>query len=178
MPGRARSGFTLLELALVLGLLGLSAAVLIPAMQPARDLGLETAAAEFADAVRFARNEALRTGQPHGFDTTVVAGRLRVYRADLSTTPPTPIYDVRHPLTLRLYDLQLDDLAAGAALARNATWSGACNAPGFVTFDAEGSPHCGDPLTAVVDQGTLTFSLGGASRDVVLSGPLGRVVVR
>ncbi len=169
-------GFSLVEVVLVLSLLGLAALVVVPAAQPGRDLALESAAGEVADAMRFARSEALRTGEPHGFRTVASPDRIQVYRVDPGTNPPTPIYDVRHPLTRRPYDVALADLAKGATLTRTTTWTGTCNAPTYVNFDAEGSPRCGDPMAVLLETGRLTLSQGGASRDVVLRGPVGRVV--
>ena len=171
-------GFSLVELLLVVALLSLSAAVIIPSVQPTQGVRLELVASGFAAAVRYARSEALRTGEPHGFMTLTSPDHIRVYRADMGTTPPTPLYDVYHPVSRRLYDLPLAELLTGAAMTRSASWHGTCNAPTFVTFDAEGTPHCGDPMAVLLEEATITLSLGGVASDVVFSGPVGRVVVQ
>ncbi len=178
MSMRPVLGFTLVGLLLALGILAFAAMVALPAVAPTRSYKLELVASGFADAVRYARSEALRTGEPHGFMTLTSPDHIRVYRADMGTTPPTPLYDVYHPVSRRLYDLPLAELLTGAAMTRSATWNGTCNAPTFVTFDAEGTPHCGDPMAVLLEEGTITLSLGGVASDVVFSGPVGSVVVQ
>jgi len=101
-----RQGYSLVELMLVIGLLALVAAIAAPHYGRLDETELDRAAAVVANAVRFARNEAVRTGQGHGVIVNVFDQTLKVYRLDESSSPPTSIYDVRDPLSKQLYVLQ------------------------------------------------------------------------
>jgi hypothetical protein len=59
----------------------------------------QTGAERVAAALRFARDEALRTAQPHGvaLSTGTDADTLKVFLLDTGTLPPTPQFSVRHP---------------------------------------------------------------------------------
>ena len=178
---RSTRGFSLMELMIAIGLIGIMAMIAVPTPAPSREYNLELAASEVADAIRFARNEAMRTGEPHGFHTQQAQNRLRVYRADMGTVPPTPIFDVYHPVLRQLHDLDLDlnRLLAGVTIsATSASWRGVCTAPDYVGFDAAGVPRCGDPWPVTLDAGTLTLSSGTASLVVVLDGETGRTHVQ
>ena len=175
---RPQRGFTLLELAVVIIILGLVAVAAVPSFSSADDRKLELAATEVADAVRYARSEALRTGKLYGFRVQTGANRIQVFRADTGTTPPTPVYDVYHPVSKRLYDLDLGErpMLSGVTISSSApVWRGTCNAPTFVLFAATGTAQCSDPTTVLLEQGTISLTLQGTLRDVVVDGVSGRV---
>ncbi len=181
MTSATHRGFSLVELVVVLTLLSLSAVILIPAVQPTQGYRLDLAASEFADAMRFARSEALRTGKPHGFLAESSENRIRVFRANTITTPLTPVHDVYHPVSRRLYDLDLDTEDALAGVTMNSggpTWLGTCDTPDIVVFDATGTPHCSDPWTVLLAERVVTLAFTDATRQVVLAGETGRVVVQ
>ena len=106
---RAR-GYTLVELLAVVALLAIIALAALPLAAPVGESKLDASAREVANALRFARGEAIRTGAYYGVDFSVDAAvgyrRIRVFRTD-SASPPNPVYDVRDPLTKNLYDEQL-----------------------------------------------------------------------
>jgi prepilin-type N-terminal cleavage/methylation domain-containing protein len=170
---RRNLGLSLVELLAVVVLLGIIAAVAQPSLAPATPSRLALAASEVASAARFARSEALRTGQPHGFQAQISLGRIRVYRAGTGTTPPTAVYDVRHPVTKQLYDLRL----SGVALVRTNQWRSSCSVSNRVLFDARGTVHCANPFSALLDRQMLELSLAGQTVNVELDGMTGRVVI-
>ncbi len=174
-PGTA--GFTLIELLMVVLIVAIAAAIAMPTGSNGDAAQIEAAAAEVAAAARFARDETRRTGAPHGIREQNSQNRLRVFRIDGTGTL---IYDIHHPITRQLWDIQFDSAPGfpGATITRTMAWRGTCNADGNVAFRQEGTPHCTDPLTTLLDRATLTLSRGSFSRDVVIDGFTGRVWIQ
>lgn len=173
-------GYTLTELLVVVALVALAAAVALPSMAPRDDAELERVTAEFASAMRFARTEALRTGEPHGFRYLSTQKRIRVFSADTATNPAGLVWDVRHPVSKHLYDVTLPARLAGAPnpITRDAVYRGTCNTPGIVYFDGSGVPWCNDPANVLVDYFDLDFMVGQGTATVRVDGVTGRVTVQ
>jgi type II secretion system protein H len=173
-------GVTLVELLVVITLLGVVAVVAIPSFSSINPQTLDLAAEEFANAMRFARSEAMRTGEPRGFRQRSSTKRIRVFRPDTGTSPWTLNYDVYHPLSKQLYDIELDNhpFAAADSVSRNRTYRGTCNTPRNVYFDSNGVPRCTDPETVFLGEFMVTLTLGAHSRVVTLHGITGRVTVQ
>ncbi len=173
-------GFTLLELLVVAVVLTVVAAIVAlgPGREPPqRALGL--AAGEVAAALRFARSEAARTGQPHGVRVTAADSRLRVYRLDTAASPPTELFDVRHAVDKRLYDVVLDALphAGGASVTLSSfAFSGSAGSLESVAFDTTGAPV--SPVTLQeLTTGHVDLQRDGLTRSVVLAPATGRVTL-
>jgi prepilin-type N-terminal cleavage/methylation domain-containing protein len=173
-------GVTLVELLVVVSILGVVALVAIPDFSSSEPAQLDLAANEFANAMRFARSEAIRTGEPHGFRQKSNLQRIRVFRPDTGTAPWTPVYDVYHPVSRQLYDIKLNDhpFAAADSAVRNRVYRGTCNTPRNVYFDRNGIPRCLDPETVFLEQFNVTLTLGTHTRVVTLHGITGRVTVQ
>jgi type IV fimbrial biogenesis protein FimT len=178
--GRRNRGFTLTEILAVVAILGIVASVAIPSFSSVNPHPLELAAEETANAMRFARSEAMRLGSPIGFRQQSSQQRIRVFRADTGTSPWTLNYDVYHPHSKHLYDIELDShpFAAADSVSHNRVYRGTCNKPGNVYFDSNGTPRCADPETVLLEQFDITLSLGSHSRVVTLHGISGRVTVQ
>ncbi len=170
-------GYTLTELLVVVVLLGLAAAIALPSFEPADDADLDLVTTEFANAIRFARSEAIRTGEPHGFRYLSAQKRIRVFSADTSTNPAGLLWDVRHPVDKTLYDYTLPARYLADGIVRDAEFRGTCDTPGIVYFDANGTPWCNDPATVLVDTFTLRFNVEPIP-EVRLDGITGRVTVQ
>ena len=177
---RSEHGFSLLELLIVISILGIAAAVVVPDISTTNTTKLDLAAEEIAEAMRFARSEAIRTGQPRGFRQQSGAKRIRVFRPDTAVSPWARIYDIYHPVTKKLYDIELDShpFARVDNVSRTPTFLGTCNASGNIYFDSSGIPRCNDPETVLLEQFDVTLSLGNHTRIVTLSGITGRVTVQ
>ena len=89
-------------------MLGIMGAVVIPSFSSPDPERLDIAAQEIAAAMRFARSEAMRLGEPRGFTQNSSDKRIRVFRPDTGTLPWTLVYDVYHPVTKQIYDITLD----------------------------------------------------------------------
>lgn len=180
VPVSRQAGYTLTELIIVVTILAIVAAIAVPATASNESERLELAAQEIAAAMRFARSEALRTGEPHGFRQQSGAKRIRVFRLDQGTSPATLVYDVYHPVDKQLYDfdLNLQSLAAADSLSRTAVFRGNCNQQGNVYFDANGTPWCADPGTVLLDTFEVDLIMGSSRRTVILDDITGRVAVQ
>ncbi len=173
-------GFTLLEQLLVVLLLAIAALIVMPAVGARDHHRAELAAREVAAAARFARSEALRSGQPHGLRLEPALRRVRVFRADTGTDPPTPVYDVRHPVSKRPYTVEPggSPLLEGVELSdASAVWSGACADPGAVVIDVLGRPRCLDPWGVLLEEARIELTARDVTLEVVLAGETGRVTV-
>jgi len=178
--GRRESAYTLVEILIVVSLLGIVAAVAVPNYSSVNPQPLDLAAEEIANAMRFARSEAMRLGRPIGFRQHSINKRIRVFRADTGTAPWTLNYDVHHPLSKHLYDVELDShpFAAADSVSHNRVYRGTCDKPGNVYFDGNGTPWCADPETVLLEQLDVTLTLGSHSRVITLHGISGRVTVQ
>ncbi|MGI9262645.1 MAG: pilus assembly FimT family protein [Woeseiaceae bacterium] len=177
MPVR---GYTLTELLIVVAIMGLAATVALPSLSAGDAAKVDQVAAEIANSMRFARSESMRLGNARGFRQQSSAKRIRIFRPDTGTTPPTPVYDVYHPIDKHLFDRQFDPQPFGfsGALSHNRVYRGVCNSPGFVYFDVEGTPWCADPVNVLLDRFEVTVTLGSITRVVTLHGITGRVTVQ
>lgn len=173
-------GYSLLELLAVVIILGIAASVAIPDISTTDPNKLDLAAEEVAQAMRYARSEALRTGEPRGFRQQSTEKRIRVFRPDTSSSPWTLNYDIYHPVSKKLYDIDLDShpFARADSLSHNRVYRGTCNQPGSVYFDSSGIPRCTDPETVLLDQFDVTLTLGNHTRVVTLHKLTGRVTVQ
>ena len=178
--GRCETAYTLVEILIVVSILGVVAAVAVPNFSSSNPQPLDIAAEETANAMRFARSEAMRLGSPVGFRQQSSQKRIRVFQADTGTSPWTLNYDVHHPLSKHLHDIQLDShpFATADTLSHNRVYRGTCNTPGNVYFDSNGTPWCADPETVLLEQFDVTLTLGSHSRVVTLHGISGRVTVQ
>lgn len=180
MNRRQEKGYTLVELLIVISILTLVAAIAMPDYSSTSDEQLRMVTAEFATAIRFARSESLRTGEPHGFQFLTSQYRIRVFRADTSGSPWTSLWDVYHPLDKTLYDYTFPpDLAgSGVPVTHSPIYRGTCNAVGVVYFDANGTPWCLDPANVLLETYRLDLAAGTEQATVSLDGITGRVTVQ
>ena len=174
-------GITLIELLLVVVILGIIVLVAIPAVQPYNEQQLDAAAQEVAAAIRFARDETLRTGTSYGVNINVGSQRLQVYWLDTSGFFPTPIYDVRNPLDKKLYDLQFatDPLLSGVKVtAVSFYYRGSVIPKNYVGFDVWGTPKYNDFGTIrSLSNGEIKLGLGDAERIIKVTPMTGWVTV-
>ena len=179
-PRRGQPGYTLTELVIVVAILALVAAIAMPGTNSGADERLNLAAHDFAQAIRFARSESIRTGEPHGFRFLTNQYRIRVYTADTTGSPWTWIWDVYHPIDKNLYDYMFPAELTGATapVTHTPVYRGTCDRPGAVYFDANGTPWCLEPETVLLDSYQLDLRAGIAQATVSLDGITGRVTVQ
>ena len=179
-PMRSETGLSLIELTQVVAILAIAALIVVPQLSATDPARLDAAAHEFAEAIRFARSEAIRTGQPHGFRQQNAQKRMRVYSLDTATSPWTLIYDVYHPVTKKLWDIKLDEhpFAKADTVTNVRVFRGTCDNFSNIYFDRTGIARCANPETILVDSFDITLTLGNHSRVVTLDGVSGHVSVQ
>ncbi len=175
-----QAAFTLLELTIVVLIIGVMTAVMIPRFSSTNPVRLENIAEQYASAMRFTRSEAIRTGKPYGFRQILVSKRMQVARMDVTTSPWSLIFDVYHPVSKKLYDFNLDNIASASdiILTRSNSYSGTCNNLSELYFDKNGSAWCTDPHNVTLQSFNLTLSAGTHSKLVSIDGLTGRVTVQ
>lgn len=180
MQLREQQGYTLIELVIVVTVLAVIAAIAVPTSNSGPDRSFDLAASAVAAAMRFARNESMRTGEPHGFRQESGAKRIRVFRLDQGTNPATIVYDVYHPIDKQLYDIDLNLLAlAGAdSLNRIAAFRGTCNQEGNIYFDSNGTPWCVDLDTTLLQRFEVELESGARRLTIELDSITGRVTIQ
>ncbi len=110
-------GFTLLELQVVVAVLAVFAAVAVPSLAPAGPEKVEAAALQVAEALRFARDEALRTGEVHGVRVLRDTGQVTVYRFNGASDPPFLGTILYHPVSKLPFDFFVPEGAGGAGVS-------------------------------------------------------------
>jgi len=100
----AASGFTLVEMLVVVTILGVVAKVALPLLSSNDPQKLNVAAEETANILRFALSEAKRTGGYVLVDGKTTSGHLKLYYSTSSANLTTAITD---PLTKRTTDLNV-----------------------------------------------------------------------
>jgi len=181
VPGRAgQRAYTVVELLAVVVLLGVAASIAMPSSTPGESRKLDLAATEIANAMRFARSEAMRTGNAKGFRQQWLAKRIRVFSIDIETSPATIEYDVYHPVDKKLYarEFTQQPFAFNGEIQNSPAYRGTCSKGNAVYFDAGGTPWCSDPDDVLLKRFDVTLTLGASSRVVTLNGITGRVTIQ
>ena len=156
------------------------AVAVVPSLMPADSGKLDVAAQEIAAAMRFARSEAMRLRQPHGFTQWTSDRSIRVFRPDTGSVPWTEIFDIYHPVSKKIYDIRLDGrfFAAADSITAVRQYRGTCNTNAKVYFDANGIPRCLDPQTVLLDRYEVTLKIGDHQRVVSLAPITGQVTIQ
>ena len=175
----AQRAYTIVEIMAVVALIGLAASVLIPSAIPGESKKLDLVAMEVANAMRFARSEAMRTGNTMGFEQQSVINRLRIFNIDIDSVPATFEYNVYHPVDKKLYTRWFGErpFAFNGEVEHRSTYQGICNLKSTIYFDADGTPWCTDPVNVLLERFDVDLKLGASTRIVSLHGITGRVTI-
>ena len=181
MSSSCCKGVTLIEMIVVVTIIAVFAVVALPSFTSSEKYQLEAAAQQFADAIRFARSEAIRTGNAYGVYIRDDLQKISVYRVDTGTNPWTPIYDVYHPVTKQIYTIDLNNDSASSvdSIVESFTYQGgSCTNERYTNFNNNGVAYCSDPNNVLMNQGALTFNLNSHFREITLNGLNGQVSVK
>ncbi len=179
---RAQSGFTLTELLIVVVILALGASIALPSLAPSEDARLKKAARLFADAVTFARSEAIRTGKNYGVRVEQGNQRIRVYELREGLFFDIPTYSVRDPLSLSLYDYRLDahpEFRGISLTDVDLTFSNSGTLQEYLGFNGDGVPkYTAGSRDYDLVSGSFTLALDSRQKIVQVAPVTGRVTIQ
>lgn len=177
---RGQNGVTYLESMIAVVILGIVAVAAMPNLSSIDPKKLDVAAQTIADAIVFARADAIRKKIPQGINTDTVNERIRVY----SLPAQTAVFDVYHPIDKKIYDIQLktDTQLAGVDLvSANFSYDGSLNSSSYLDFNSDGIPK----LTGGIPQrdymlisASIIIAYHGQQRQISIAPITGRVAVQ
>jgi len=178
-------GFTLTELLVVVIILGVIAAVVAPGIQSADPAKVDLAATKVAEAIRFARSEAMRTGDVHAVRIQHGQEEVTVEKTNLTIEPVNAELVLYHPVTRQPYGFDLDtDSATSGVVIANTTdvfdYAGLGRRRRLL-FDAQGVPIYMKPIageTYHLTDATIRLAMGNFERVVRIDTYTGRVTIQ
>lgn len=176
MRRRASPGYTLAELLMVVAILSIVAVIALPAAQLVTEAGADAALDEVALALRFARDDARRSGEPRLVGCDQNAGTLTVGAVDSDKDNSFPSSrTILRPGTNLPYVVAPGAAPAGTAMTlASCSFTFADNASAAtVVFDAAGKPVRGIGKGPARDQalraGSIVLGAGTVRRTMNLA---------
>lgn len=133
---RTRSGFTLIELMMVVVIMGIISTTVLPAMGNVRAMREGAARDDLMRFIEVTKGRAVASGMPHGLQINLSDSSLTIVRiTDAGTVEVEP-----DPLTNRDRAINLSSLYSGVTLTDMINGNGA-GGSGTIWFDYESNPH-------------------------------------
>ena len=180
-PIYVQHGFTLLELVIVAALVVVFTAAALPGLRPSQYAKLDLATAQVAEAIRFARNEAIRTGDPVYVEIDWNTDRLLIAEADLSGATVAAGATLRHPIDLKRLDIIVSAAAttSGVEITNDPFDYPLGGRQPSVVFDGQGLPFrkAGGGYQ-LMTLGEIDLALGDMRRTVFVAPITGRVTTQ
>lgn len=166
----------------VVAILGIIALVAMPNLSPLRPQKLDLAASLVADAIRYSRAEAIRTGRAHGVTISRVTQLVTVKSYDLTATPVNTLAILNHPISKQPYEFNINQSPATSGVSISSALGvfvyKVVGRRDSLIFDAGGVPiWIVTPLmnSYLLDDGDIELSLGSDLRRVRVAALTGRV---
>jgi Tfp pilus assembly protein FimT len=163
-------GHTLAEMLTVCAVLAVAAVVALPSAQPVAEFRADAAAGEVTQALRFARQEAMRSGAYRMLRCGPGQNQLSVYMLDTKGNPVL----LKHPLSKMDYTIDLAQAPAGSNIALTGCSFQFADSSSAATlaFDAGGNPvrGTGDAAAQIqpLSSGTIVVGTGKVTRTVTI----------
>ena len=174
-------GYTFVELAIVAALVAVFAAAALPDLRPSQYAKLDLATAQLAEAIRFARDEAIRTGDPIYVEIDWNTDRFLIATADLSGATAAAGATLRHPIDRKLLDIIVSGAAttSGVEIMSDPFDYPLGGTQPSVLFDGQGLPfRKAGGSEQLMTLGEIDLALGNLQRTVFVAPITGRVTIR
>jgi len=159
------------ELLIVCAVLAIAAAVALPSAQPVAEVRADTAASEVVQALRFARQEAMRSGAYRMLRCDAARNEVSVYIPDTSGAAAAML---KHPLSKMDYTVNLGQAPAGSNIALTGCRFQFADRTTAATlaFDGNGNPVRGTGAAAdqaqALSSGAVVLGAGNVTRTVAV----------
>jgi prepilin-type N-terminal cleavage/methylation domain-containing protein len=180
---RRCAGYTLVELMIVVAVLAIASVVAMPTAQPVVEFRADAAAGEVVNALRFARENAQRSGAQRLFDCNAAANTIAVFALEtVQTTTRASRDPVEHPFNRAPYLLTLNAAPAGntMVLVRCTFTFDDNSTAAAVAFDKAGNPlrgvGSGDASKSPLRAGQVVLGAGNVERTITVDAT-GRITV-
>ncbi len=186
---RKQTGFSLIELTVIVAILGITALVVIPDFSSTDPQRLELAANRVAEALRYAKREAIRTGGIRGVlvdtdDGEPLGKDITVFEPDLSASPFGILTKLTHPVSRQPYDFFLEQSSTTrgvefASSAKPFSFEGVSGSQNNLFFTAQGVPvWVEDSVLSRFTGGDIQLTYGGQDIIITIQPVTGRVMVQ
>lgn len=182
---RRETGLSLIELSAVVAILGIIALVVVPDFSSAHTKKIELAANRVAEALRFARSEAQRTGEHHGVTISQVTQEVTVKKWDLTTDPVSTESIPHDPLSKQAFTFGVDQLSLAPGIeitnSSDAFLYATVGRRRSLIFDPHGVPMWidgSDGSSYLLQDGAIILGSGREQRTVAVAPLTGRVTVQ
>ncbi len=164
--------------------MGIVAAVTVPGVSATDHHRLALAASEVAEALRLARDEAIRTGDVHGIQISQTTQKIAVYKADLGASPVGQEFVLYHPIDKKPLDFVLSD-RVGFGDVRIVNTQSPFYYQGYtrlknLLFDAHGTPYwiiTSSGTSYLLTDGVIELRYAGLDSKVTVDAITGRVQI-
>jgi prepilin-type N-terminal cleavage/methylation domain-containing protein len=173
---RARTGFTFIEILVVVLILGIASAIILPEIGSRADLDAASAARTVMADLLYAQNRAIATGQDHYIVFDVSGQSYSVYSGSSSGPSSTPL---THPINLNSYVMTFGQAGSNNISSDVTLGSVSFNGQSVIAFDELGVPYSynSGPLVPLSQPGTIVLNCGDYSLTISVMQDTGELTV-
>lgn len=184
-----QAAYALLEVTIVVLILGITSLIVLPDFSPGNPKKLDLAAYKVAEAIRYAKSEAIRSGELRGVlidtDNADPQGKdITVFIPDLSGSPFAILDILNHPISKQAYDFQLETIPAAEGVKFMSTtepfsFNNISGSRKYLFFNKNGAPvWLEDGVLNRFTGGDIQLLYGDLTRTISIQPVTGKVTVQ